>query len=192
MEIRGKRDTDIKLALCVVCAICIWQSVDYMSKYINQADYYTINNDPEEQDIFSPDIREYLLEGTDPEFARKNETVEAEGGLEVLGVEKGDLNYDIAVNNAGTETGWLEVPVFAYKGFVALSDEGKLNITYGKSSRIRAEVPAGYCGKVRIRFEEPFYWRIAEAVSLLSWLGLLAYCILSLRQKDREAVYVGN
>ena len=192
MEIRGKRDTDIKLALCVVCAICIWQSVDYMSKYINQADYYTINNDPEEQDIFSPDIREYLLEGTDPGFARKNETVEAEGGLEVLGVEKGDLNYDITVNNPGTETGWLEVPVFAYKGFVALSDEGKLNITYGKSSRIRAEVPAGYCGKVRIRFEEPFYWRIAEAVSLLSWLGLLAYCILSLRQKDREAVYVGN
>ena len=156
-------------------------------------DYYTINNDPEEHDIFSPDIREYLLEGTDPEFARNNETVEAEGGLEVLEVEKGDLNYDITVNNPGSETGWLEVPVFAYKGFVALSDEGKLDISYGKSSRIRVAVPPDYSGKVRIRFEEPFYWRIAEAVSLLAWLGLFAYCIYYRRQKDRAAVYyVGN
>ena len=192
MEIRGKRDTEFRLAMCVICVICIWQSVDYMSKYINQADYYTIDNDPEEQDIFSPDIREYLLEGTDPEFARENETVEAEGGLEVLEVEKGDLNYDITVSNPVSETGWLEVPVFAYKGFVALSDEGKLNISYGKSSRIRVEVPAGYAGKIRIRFEEPFYWRIAEVVSLLSWLGLLAYCIRMRRQKSRGAVYVGN
>ncbi len=110
----------------------------------------------------------------------------------MLEVRKGDLNYDITVNNPVSDTGWFEVPVFAYKGFVALSEEGRLDISYGKSSRIRVAVPGNYNGLIRIRFQEPFYWRIAEIISLLSWLGLLACCIYLHRKTQKELVYVGN
>ncbi|HAG69093.1 MAG TPA: hypothetical protein DCL38_03880 [Lachnospiraceae bacterium] len=192
MDVWKNRDLEIRLALCVVCAVGIWQSVDYMSKYVNEADYFTITNDPEEQDIFSSDMREYLLEGTDPEFAKNNDTVEAEGELEILEVKKGDLDYDITVNNPVSDMGFFEVPVFAYKGFTALSEEGKLDISYGKSSRIRVAVPGDYSGLIRIRFKEPFYWRAAEIISVLSWLGLFVCCIYLYRKTKGKPVYVGN
>lgn len=42
---------------------------------------------------------------------------------------------------------------------------------------IRVEIPAGYTGTVRVRFAEPWFWRAAEAVSLLTLAGVAVYCL---------------
>jgi len=42
---------------------------------------------------------------------------------------------------------------------------------------MRLSIPAGYEGNVTVDFVQPWYWRAAQIISLLSWIGLAAYAI---------------
>ena len=176
-ELKGDKSLEVRLAVMLILAMCVWQSLDYMSKYINTSDYHIIANDDKELDTFTYDINEYLLCDTSADFVKHNEAVEPGEGVELLKEERGDLSYHIELKNALSETAYLEIPVFAYKGFIAKAKNDILNISYGQSDRIRIDIPANYEGEVDVYFQEPAYWRVAELLSLLSWLGCLTWVI---------------
>ena len=44
-------------------------------------------------------------------------------------------------------------------------------------------VPSGYDGRLVVKFVEPWFWRVAEGVTLLSATGVLAYAISRYRRR---------
>ncbi|MCR4656499.1 MAG: hypothetical protein K5770_09765, partial [Lachnospiraceae bacterium] len=110
-----------RLLLTVICLVAVWQGIDYMSKYINENRYFYIANDAAEQDVFSYDINEYLPENASSEYAKHNTSVDADEAIQIKSSQRRALEFDISVNNTSLGEAGLEVPVFAYKGFEALT-----------------------------------------------------------------------
>ncbi len=183
---------EIRMLITFICLISAWQGVSYMSRYINESRYYYIANDDAEQDTFSYDISEYLLEDADSGFIMENGFIQADAGIEIKDIKRHDLDFDISLDNPASDEAGLEAPVFAYKGFEALTEGGKLDISYGKSNRIRVTVPSGFSGDICIRFREPIYWRLAELVSAVCWILLVAYVVREYLLKKRKKALETN
>lgn len=56
----------------------------------------------------------------------------------------------------------------------------------GENNTVHVKVPAGYEGKIYTTFVSPWYWRLAEAVSLASGVGLAVwYRLVHKRSKKK-------
>jgi hypothetical protein len=81
----------------------------------------------------------------------------------------------VSVANESGHSDELEVPLLLYPGYRAV-DSGtnqQLVISHGASSRIKVEIPASYSGTFEVAFHSPWYWRVAELVSLAFVVFLL-------------------
>lgn len=76
------------------------------------------------------------------------------------------------------ERAFLEFPVFAYPYYQCRDNETgeKFAIMKGIiNNRIRVQVPDNYEGSLQVSFSQPWYWRAAEIVSIISFLAMAAY-----------------
>lgn len=120
--------------------------------------------------------QEYLPYGTDASRLVWRAPV-AGGSVEVEGCEQGPLRMAVSCRNPGGEAGSLDLPLLYYKGYRAWDEDTgeRLAVYAGENNTVHVSVPAGYEGTVRAAFVSPWYWRLAEAVSLLSVLGLAVW-----------------
>lgn len=136
---------------------------------------------------------EYVIYGTDTtklsyDNPKTSETVE------LLQYNKGDLAADFRCRNASeTETGYVELPLFLYKGYRAEAGAGeRLECVYGDNNVIRVLIPPNFNDTVSVRFVSPAYWRVSEALSALAWLGILVYCARMLWRKTGKRKKFGK
>ena len=71
-----------------------------------------------------------------------------------------------------------------YKGYHAkdVATGEKFLITKGENGHVRAILPAGYQGTVRVWYSGMWYWRVAEAVSLLFWVAVIVGRVAAARK----------
>ncbi|MCI9142673.1 MAG: hypothetical protein HFH87_08635 [Lachnospiraceae bacterium] len=126
---------------------------------------------------------EYIIYGTDI-TKLSYDGPKTSDNVELLKYEKGDLEADFTcANGSDTETGYVEVPLFLYKGYQARTGTGeKLECVYGDNNVIRVLIPPDFQDSVFLRFVSPVYWRLSEAVSWGSWLGVILYCVLQAKR----------
>ena len=63
----------------------------------------------------------------------------------------------------------LVFPVVYYKGYGAYTEDGdKLQTMQATDGRVMVVIPEGFSGELKMGFKEPFTWRIAELISLIS------------------------
>ncbi len=118
--------------------------------------------------------KEYLYRGTEIELT-KEKAVNGEN-VTVIESSKKYNSMDVSCSAEGTGA-YLEVPMFYYPGYTAYdlyAGKERMEVVRGDNNRIRVQLPEGYEGTVRIRFKEPFSWRAAEVVSIVTMLGMLA------------------
>lgn len=74
----------------------------------------------------------------------------------------------------GTDTdGEICLPVWNYKGYHVTDNEGnEYAISDSDNKQVQFALPAGFEGYVTLDFVEPWYWRIAECISLASVIFL--------------------
>ncbi len=126
---------------------------------------------------------EYIIQGTDPDLLIYNQ-ISASDGTEILEFTAGELRGKMRVTNQNNEAGYVEFPLLHYKGYRAWDEKGKeLSCIKGTNHVVRVEIPGGYCGIVRVGFQEPVYWRISELISLGGYIALL---ILTVRRRKKE------
>ncbi len=104
-------------------------------------------------------------------------------GVKVTGYEK-HYNKVIAVcENKGNEDGVLQVPLLLYRGYQAYDSLTKetFPMLRTESGMTGIILPPGYQGTVRMEFQEPFFWRLAEIVSILGMV-----CMVIKRWKKRR------
>lgn len=77
---------------------------------------------------------------------------------------------------AGGE-GYIDFPMLYYKGYRARDiDSGKmLSVDKGENYDVRVMIPAGFQGNIRVWYAGMWYWRAAEAASVIAGIGFLGY-----------------
>jgi hypothetical protein len=126
---------------------------------------------------------EYLIYGTDSTkltFARP----EANENIQIADYEKRGLNISFFCRNDSAREEIVTLPVLMYKGYAARDDKGEvLEITDDGGHILQVCIPGGYAGTVRVRFVEPWYWRTAELVTLITVAGIVFFGIRKRRQR---------
>ena len=108
---------------------------------------------------------EYLIYGTDSStlsFAGP----EADTGIGISEYEKRGLRATFFCENSSDTQGTVKLPILLYKGYNAAGEGGeRLEITDDGSHLLGVSVPAGYSGRITVKFTEPWYWRMAELIT---------------------------
>ena len=104
----------------------------------------------------------------------RKSNIQVEDGIEINDVERRNGDYLFAVSNQSDKNSEVILPLFDYGNYHSESTEN-VYIPMGtdKYRRITLTIPAGYSGKIRVYYREPFYWRVCEIVSLTCLLLVL-------------------
>ena len=154
----------------------------YMN-YLNQSGQLSYYN---EQDIGLSQIgaEEYMPSRAYSDAIEEREAVADEGVLLDAYERYGDI-YTVQVYNSNAVSRQVRFPVLYYKDYRVINSITGENfpITESGKGTIEVEIPGGFEGKLTLRFVPPIRWRVAEAVSVLSFLAM---CIYSLRENRRR------
>lgn len=130
---------------------------------------------------------EYVIYGTDTS-GMTYRLADASENVELLSYEKGDLSAKFACVNRSGEEGYVDLPLFLYKGYRAYAGSGgELPCVYGNNNVIRVLIPDGFSDEVSVRFVSPVYWRISEGISAAAWLGVLCLWAFGARSACKRA-----
>ena len=106
-------------------------------------------------------------------------------GVSIEHFEKENLNTVTTVTTAADPGDYyIDLPMLLYKGYHAkdVATGEKFLITKGENGHVRAILPAGYQGTVRVWYSGMWYWRVAEAVSLLFWVAVIVGSVVAARK----------
>ena len=165
----------------ILCGIALvfslYQTNDILMKKEDIIRLYTVENMGHSSIMQG----EYLPEGAERAFSYHG-AVPSEG-VEVISFEKENLDTVTRVNtSSGQGEYWLEFPMLCYKGYRAQDAETgeRFAVQAGNNQEVRVLLPAGYSGALHVWYAGMWYWRVAEGVSLLSFILIFYF---ELRQK---------
>lgn len=142
------------------------------SSYLDNGSFTDIY-DGAELDDYQIGTGEYLRDGTNRlGFPSISSEVTWERMSEVSVLSRRGSSMELRC--VGTdEEGVVWLPMFNYKGYHATDGNGnEYPISDGYDNRIELTFPAGFEGNILIEFREPWYWRVAELISLISIFGV--------------------
>lgn len=117
---------------------------------------------------------EYLIENTDSTDL-VYEAFCDNGNAFIVG-ESG-ISVDVAVSTDGAAE--VQIPRYNYPYYKAVDDDGNtLNINNGINNRISISLKDSFDGTIHVKFVEPWYWRIAEIISLI---GALVFIVIYIK-----------
>ncbi len=171
--------------IILFCGVLMINSMDLMSDVINTN---SVNRYFSEGDLDSFGVSggEYLYENADT--SDYTDSISDIGAGVIIDDSK-RMSNEMVVNlkNTSASEQTIEIPLILYKGYKAndINTGKELYISDGKSHRIKLHIPVGYEGEVDVKFREPWYWRIAELISLIS---LLSGVIMLFKDKREDRV----
>lgn len=178
------------LALGVAAAVCCCM---FVSRYADVANIIYVYDLPE-IDTFSNVSGGEYLRAVDSSSGMRAQSGELQSeGLESAEIVTRRGVMMVVSAKAGADGGELILPVTNYKGYHAFDQDGaeveifeREDPEVRRGHQIRISVPAGYEGTFTLRFVEPWYWGLAEGISLLAWAAL-AVLLLTWRSKSKKA-----
>lgn len=126
----------------------------------------------EEMDTFVASGEEYLPVDTVLDKL-KTQKLYKDDSVEISDVVYRGTSITMHVKNISMQQAGLELPRLYYAGYQALevTDEGQhfqIEVTDGTNHVIKLMIPEQTEGNITLSFREPWYWRLAEIITLLS------------------------
>ena len=170
--------------MTALSVIGITTSDMYLLDFLNRDQtYYELYN---EEGMGSGYISgaEYLIQGTDSGLLTFSGP-KAGDGVEIDSYEKDYLRLNLSCISSADIDSFVELPLLFYKGYMAVNTETKqpMPVFAGDNNKVCVRIPAGFSGNLQINFVSPFYWRIAEIISLGTCIALIVTGLKSRRQK---------
>lgn len=109
---------------------------------------------------------------------RTNEAllVKPDGSSVPVETSRNGLTFVCSVHNTFNGAVNVDFPVFNYHGMIAEDESGRLPVSDNEERCVRVTVPEGYEGTITVRFSEPWYWRVAELISVAAlFAGIILY-----------------
>jgi len=127
---------------------------------------------------------EYVLEGTDLDEAITDNAIDGEK-VQVAYWERQGTQMTVSCRAAGNGA-FIDFPLFQYDYYHCIDEDTKqeFSITRGENNKIRVVLPEDYQGTLKVYFKEPWYWRLAETISVVALIAYICY-ILYLRRQFR-------
>lgn len=165
------------IVICLTLVGMIWFTYEY-NKYGELKEYET------GEDVDSSDMGfiEYLRSGTVREDFLHMPI--SDDGIEVKEISHSGTDRTYEVN--ATADGAVTLPVVNYKGYQLESDDGRIDIYDGENNLIAFDLKKGFSGKIKQSFVQPKLWVIAEIISLLGLLFVIAILILNKKNNMEE------
>ncbi len=179
-------------AVTALTLLTLVSTFDYMEQCLHQQSPLTMNTIAD----YGMDTQatasggEYVLCDASYEDVTQNFEPRPDSGIVVTAYEKSGTNITLTVNG-GQDGGHVLLPLLAYKGYALRSEDGSLDSTFlsqGRNAVLQVYVPAGYTGTLYISFKGMWYWRAAEAVSLLTLAGLLFFYFKDKKKDAQHAI----
>lgn len=128
-------------------------------------------------------LGEYLPLGTDTLLLEEKQVLTGEGVTVGELIREGTRSQIWCENTSKAES-YLDLPILAYDNYHAsLEDGSPATLSTGENNRIRVTLPAGYEGVITVEYRPPVYWRVSEAVSLVTLAGFTTALILVKKKK---------
>lgn len=126
----------------------------------------------EKMDTFVASGEEYLPVDTVLDKLKTRELYK-DDSVEISDVVYRGTSITMHVKNTSAQQAGLELPRLYYAGYQALevTDEGQhfpIEVTDGTNHVIKLMIPEETEGNITLSFREPWYWRLAEIITLLS------------------------
>ena len=152
----------------IYLAFIIILTLQVFSDTSNYADNATnIKNPLYYTDLNGTDYREYFRSGADFSVLSFEVTGDNITDAELVKQNGTDFTFNITSNKAGTVT----LPILNYPGYrVWDSDGNTYTIKDGKQKEISIDLPSNFSGQINVAFKESIVWRIAEILSLLTFI----------------------
>ena len=174
--------------LTAIAVLSIVGSSHGLDAYVNSVKVYTVY-DIAAIGKTNNNLAEYLISGTDITLLTAGKTACGEG-VSMTSYEKAGTRIRMSVMNAAATESYVEVPLLWYPWYECydVSTDERLEIVKGDNNVLRVLLPFEYAGDIMIRYTQPTSWKIATAISILTWIGLILTAILRLvRAKRKEA-----
>lgn len=139
-----------------------------------------------EYSIVLPDEEGYVYE-FDP-YTKTMPDKAVSDDVEISGYSRSGTNHHMTVK-AGENGGCITLPMFCYKGYKVESTGNIVttdNLVKKNSELWYLEIPAGYSGEINIKYAGFWYWRLAEAVSIISFVLMIAYVIYGYKKEKKK------
>lgn len=177
-------DSTRRLSLAVAALLCGMAFVVWGTAYTTQNGMVFRKGQAVPTSASAGWDQEYFLHETDTGALVANRYVASEG-VSLEDHEKSGSNITITVEGA-KEGSWIEVPLLYYPGYQAVDDLGnRLDICDGDNHVLRVMLCRD-SREVHISYGGFWYFRAAEAVSLLTACGLAAMYIKSKRKREKN------
>lgn len=161
--------TGLKLAVFAIVLLAVLEEGLFYRDFMNQSGNETVYSDNDVND-FEIGQGEYLLVDTmimdlgTHRINTKQETV-----IQQFAEKNGE--YYLKVKNETTSESYADIPVLGYDNYHAYDTKTNQEFEIrhvDTSCRVRVMIPAGYRGKIEIRYQEPATWKICEVISITS------------------------
>ena len=141
------------------------QSNALLEDVVNTAHPITMYDDAE---IDSVMIAEFSIPGIEKiiPMTEKDMIIRENSGATAQLLEKNGTTVYAQVDNPTENTVVTEAPLWGYRHYAAKAGGKKLRAFMGDNKKLWVEIPAGYSGKIKIWFREPFLWRLSELITL--------------------------
>lgn len=172
-------DRSIRIGLVfLLCATTIMSAQILIDRNLAEGKPQKITSGAFADSVYAVSGAEYVPMETQLELLY-NTAAEGESGVLVEEYSRYKKYYYVRCSNTSEEERRLKVPILAYKGYVAVDDATgeHFEVTYNENRILQVILPAGYEGTVRVSFEEPVYWRIAELISLATLAAVVIWAV---------------
>ena len=101
--------------------------------------------------------------------------------------ERSRNQFRIFVNNQNNVDCAIELPLLYYKGYSAFDVNSRAHLVtdMGTTGRVRVTVPSGYQGTIKVKFQNVWYWNVAELITVLAWVSVIGLQIKRHDWKER-------
>lgn len=131
---------------------------------------------------------EYMREGSERGYTDLTGNYNTENLDEMKELSRKGNTIQLHCEVSAQTEGTVEVPLFNYPGYHVRDKEGnEYDITDGTNNVIRFALPAGFNGDVTVTYEEPIGWRLAEWISLLTLVGMIAIGIIRRKKESHTS-----
>lgn len=180
------KEEEYKIGLMGVLLVTLATSVHIISYAINNKENIEIY-DAAALDSTRISTQVFISTYAEPEVFVE-ETALARAGIKITKYEKKRLDVYIECENMLLESSAIEVPLYFYKGYRAVDNEGNmLELIPNDKYTILVEVPGGYEGNIHIYFKEPIVWTISFWVSVVSAILIFGtQIILTIKERKRD------
>lgn len=172
----------IYLIVGLLSCFTLYQDCKYFETVKTESIYLDYANLEIMQGSYEMGKAEYLPVATDMD--RLTREVEYDETLQIDDIKREYLTFDISAANPTEQERDVLLPMLYYSGYQSFDTESKavLKTAMGDNGRVAVTVPGDYHGTFHTAFYEPWSWRMAEVISILT-LFFIIYYLISNRRK---------